>query len=70
MYSSLAVFKMAAIRHVGFLKFEYFKVSYNQRQRQICVTVQNFIKIGHTVVSYLLKIATISHLGCVGHILV
>ena len=45
-YGDLTVFKMAAVRHLGLVKFEFFK----ERLRDpFCISVLNFVKIGQTV---------------------
>ena len=46
-YSDLTVFKMAAVRHLAFLKFIFFTVA--QLRDPFCISLPNFIKTGQTV---------------------
>ena len=46
-YSDLTVFKMAAVRHLAFLKFNFFTVA--QLRDPFCISLPNFIKTGQTV---------------------
>ena len=47
-YGNLTVFKMAGVRHLGFVKFQYFN-DLSGWQNPFCVSVPNFVKIGQTV---------------------
>jgi len=47
-HDNLTVFKMAAVRHLGFVKFKFFKNSERLRI-PFCISVPNFVKIGQTV---------------------
>ena len=42
-----AVFRMAAVRHVGFLKFNF--VTSDRLRDPFCISVPDFVKIGQTV---------------------
>ena len=46
-YGDLTVFKMAAVRHLGFVKFDFLTV--RAVNRPFCTSVSNFVKIGQTV---------------------
>jgi len=39
---------MAAVRHLGFVKFEFFQLSGRLRD-PFCVSIPNFVKIGQTI---------------------
>ena len=64
--SHLMDFKMAAIRHFGFLKVEFLNGLLKVRS-PMCVTVQNFVKISQQFWWYrkfsILKMAAFLHLG-------
>ena len=42
-----AVFRMAAVRHLGFLKFNF--VTSDRLRDPFCISVPDFVKIGQTV---------------------
>ena len=46
-YSDLTVFKMATVRHLGFVKFEIFN-GREQLRDPFCISEPNFVKIGQT----------------------
>ena len=46
-YGDLTVFKMAAVRHPGFVKFKFLAVA--AVKRPICIILPNFVKVGQTV---------------------
>jgi len=48
LHGDLTVFKMTAIRHLGFLKLEFLTVGTIKRG-SMCVIVQNFVIIGQTI---------------------
>ena len=46
-YGDLTVFKMAAVHHLGFVKFKFLMVG--ALRDPFCICVPNFVKIGQTV---------------------
>jgi len=40
---------MAAVRHLGFVKFEFF-LTVGRLRDPFCISVPNFVKIGQTIV--------------------
>jgi len=61
------VFKMAAVRHLGFLKFKFLTVG--AVKKPICITAPNFVKISQTVTGIsrffvIFKMAVVANWDC------
>jgi len=49
-YSNLTVFKIAAVRHLGFVRLNVLTVG--KVRGPLCISVPNFVKIGQTVAGF------------------
>jgi len=47
------IFKIAAVRHLGILKFKFFRLRALPLRDTFCVIALNFVEICHTVVEIL-----------------